>query len=191
MPGVSDFKKSFFDRAAVTSKVDAATRRVLSKMGAFVRRRAKSSIRKRKKVSAPGQPPSSHVGTLRNLLFFGYDSGTKTVVVGPAAFERTRLLGGKTTPETLEEGGVVPKVEYQLSSGLWVSRNSPLLKDRDQRGASGKLLTRDQRKIVEADVSGRPKRTLTPKIAARPYMGPAYRAELPKFAQMFKNSVTR
>ena len=39
-----EIKRMFFDRQAVISKVDAATRRVLSKFGAFVRRSAKSSI---------------------------------------------------------------------------------------------------------------------------------------------------
>lgn len=55
-------KGNFFDRKAVLAAVDKATLRVLSKFGAFVRRRAKSSIRKRKKASPPGQPPSSHSG---------------------------------------------------------------------------------------------------------------------------------
>src|SRR5690606_6172596 len=49
----------FFDRKAVTSRVDKATRKVLSRFGAFVRRTARSSIRKRKKTSQPGSPPSS------------------------------------------------------------------------------------------------------------------------------------
>jgi len=57
--------KLFFDRQAVISKVDAATRRVLSRFGAFVRQRAKSSIRKRRNPAPPGSPPSSHTGLLK------------------------------------------------------------------------------------------------------------------------------
>jgi len=92
----------FFDRQAVISKVDAATRRVLSRFGAFVRQRAKSSIRKRRKPAPPGFPPSSHTGLLKKFIFFGYDTGRKSVVIGPAK------LGGKgrgQAPSLLEYGG--------------------------------------------------------------------------------------
>ena len=51
-------KQMFFDRAKVKNAVDKGVRKVLSKFGAFVRRTARSSIRKRKRVSAPGEPPS-------------------------------------------------------------------------------------------------------------------------------------
>ena len=78
-----DIKRMFFDRQAVISKVDAATRRVLSRFGAFVRRSAKSSIRKRKKAAPPGQPPSSHTGLLKKFIFFGYDADRRSVVIGP------------------------------------------------------------------------------------------------------------
>jgi hypothetical protein len=94
-------KKMFFDRAAVMKTADAGTRKVLSKFGAFVRTRSRTSIRKRKKASQPGQPPSSHVGLLKKFIFFGYDAAKKSVVIGPT------LLNGTagTVPETLEYGG--------------------------------------------------------------------------------------
>jgi len=53
-----EIKQLFFDREAVTSRVDPATRKVLSKFGAFVRRTAKGSIRRRRKAAPPGSPPS-------------------------------------------------------------------------------------------------------------------------------------
>lgn len=68
---------------------DKGVKRALSKFGAFVRTRAKSSIRKRKKISQPGQPPSSHTGKLKKLIFFGYDREKKSVVVGPLLFGTT------------------------------------------------------------------------------------------------------
>ena len=71
-----EFKQLFFDRQAVISKVDAATRRVLSKFGAFVRRSAKSSIRKLKKPAPPGHPPSSHTGLLKKFIF-GYGAAVR------------------------------------------------------------------------------------------------------------------
>ena len=97
-----EFKQLFFDREAVISKVDAATRRVLSKFGAFVQRSAKSSIRKRKRISAPGQPPSSHIGLLRKFIYFGYDADRRSVVIGPA---RLNQKGRGEAPALLEYGG--------------------------------------------------------------------------------------
>jgi len=94
-------KSSFFDKPAVMSAVDKATRKVLSKFGAFVRTRSRSSIRRRKKTSAPGQPPSSHLGLLKDNIFFVFDKSRQSVVIGPI------LLNQKThsTPEALEYGG--------------------------------------------------------------------------------------
>ena len=85
-------KTLFFDSPKVLSAVDKATRQVLSKFGAFVRRSAKSSIRKRKRISSPGQPPSSHSGFLKKFIWFGYEPGSKSVVIGPAALNAN---GGK------------------------------------------------------------------------------------------------
>lgn len=59
-------KAGFFDRARVMEAVDKATKKVLSRFGAYVRTRAKTSIRKgRGRTSEPGRPPYSHVGTSR------------------------------------------------------------------------------------------------------------------------------
>jgi len=100
-------KQMFFDRKAVTGAVDKAARRVLSRFGAFVRRGAKSSIRKRKRVSAPGQPPSSHTGLLKRLIYFGYDRQRRSVVIGP---QRLNQKVGDT-PAALEYGGTSTVVE--------------------------------------------------------------------------------
>jgi len=91
----------FFDTDRVKRAADTATRTVLSKAGAFIRTAAKSSIRKRKAISAPGQPPSSHTGLLKRFIFFGYDANRKTVVVGPMRLNQK--IGA--APEALEHGG--------------------------------------------------------------------------------------
>ena len=95
-------KKLFFDTKTVRRRINATTRRVLSRFGAFVRRTAKSSIRKRKKPSQPGSPPSSHTGLLKRLIFFGYEPNRKSVVIGPVRL--SRKVGD--APETLEHGGM-------------------------------------------------------------------------------------
>lgn len=93
-------KKGFFDRADVQKRVDKATRKVLSRFGAYVRQRAKTSIRKRKGTSPPGSPPYSHVGLLKKFLFFAYDAQRQSVVIGP-----TLIREQSEGPKLLEHGG--------------------------------------------------------------------------------------
>jgi hypothetical protein len=93
-------KRGFFDREKVKRSVDAGTRKVLSRFGAFVRQRAKTSIRKRKGTSPPGGPPFSHVGILRRFILFAYDADRKSVVIGP-----TLTKEGSEAPRLLEHGG--------------------------------------------------------------------------------------
>lgn len=94
-------QRLFFDRQAVTDRADRATRGVLSRFGAFVRRTAKGSIRARRKTSEPGQPPSSHTGLLRKFIFFSYEPMERSVVIGPARLNQK--VGN--APEALEYGG--------------------------------------------------------------------------------------
>ncbi len=164
-------KTLFFDKAAVVRAVDKARRAVLSKAGAYIRQRARSSIRKRKKASAPGQPPSSHAGTLRKFLFFGYDPSADTVVVGPAQtnqvyFGRDRRPVRGTVPSVLEYGGQITVLEV-FKHGRWQRADL-----RSRRRMAG-LRTR-YRKVA---------------IKPRPYMGPALMAELPRLPALWRNSV--
>lgn len=91
----------FFDRDAVLKKVDSEERRLLSRAGAFVRTTARQSIRKRKRVSEPGKPPSSHTGFYKKSILFGYDKRNRSVVIGPSA-----AFGGAEVPSLLEFGGI-------------------------------------------------------------------------------------
>ena len=91
----------FFDTDRVKRAADTATRKVLSKAGAFIRTAARSSIRPRRAISPPGSPPSSHTGLLRKFIFFGYEAARKTVVVGPMRLNQK--IGA--APEALEHGG--------------------------------------------------------------------------------------
>jgi hypothetical protein len=105
-------KNFFFDRAAVQAALTVGNRKALSKAGAFVRTRAQTSMRKRKAPSAPGQPPSVHVGTLKRLLFFSYDPNASSVVIGPVKFGRGEApnvleFGGETT---VSQNGVQKRV---------------------------------------------------------------------------------
>jgi hypothetical protein len=105
-----DKKRFFFDRQAVIDAVGRASAQNLSKAGSFIRRSARSSLRCRKKVSAPGQPPSVHtqdrVATLKNIWFV-FDPRQTSVVVGPLRLNGKTLRGGNrsTVPELHELGG--------------------------------------------------------------------------------------
>jgi len=93
-------KRSFFDRDGIANKLDAGIKRSLSKLGAFVRQRAKTSIRKRQGISRPGSPPFSHTDVLRRGILFGFDQARQSVVIGPV------LMGSRSgAPERLEHGG--------------------------------------------------------------------------------------
>lgn len=78
--------------------VDAAER-IGKRFGAFVQRTAKQSIRRGGQPSAPGQPPKSRSGALKNFIRWAYDPAARSVVIGP------EILPGRTdAPEALEKG---------------------------------------------------------------------------------------
>lgn len=147
----ADIKRFFFDRDRVLKAVSRARRRALSRAGAFVRTRARTSIRKRKGTSPAGSPPYSHVGTLRKGILFGYDPARESVVVGPVGF------AGSRAPSLLEFGGTVPGEGRLLTVAADVGRD-----------ASGRFASRQTRVRVTGNLTYEP----------RPYMGPALEAEL-------------
>ncbi len=190
-------KRTFFDRAAVQDAVDRGTVKALSKMGAFHRRAQKSLVRYRKKVSLPGQPPSAHrsdkftrtktnrqgvtktqsQSPLRELMFFGYDPSSKSVVSGPAKFFKAQATG-KPATETLEEGGSVT-VSEPAKAPVSGRRASP-----QQSQAFRRLIAEGR---IEAPARVLVKRTFF--VRARPSAKPALDAVKPKFADCFKDQV--
>ena len=110
-----DGLKARFNADRVLSAVDRAKKRNLSKQAAFTRRSAKSSIRRRRRTSVSGSPPSSHSGLLRKLIYFVYMPSTQSVVIGPMLtnqvqkLRKYRIVQNKTVPETLETGGRVTR----------------------------------------------------------------------------------
>lgn len=150
----------FFDKPAVLGAVDKATRQVLSRFGAFVRRTARQSIRKRKGISKPGHPPSSHTGLLKQFIFFAYEPSRRSVIIGP---EKLTGRVGQTA---------LPALEYGGESTTWdmVSRREHV----NDRGVYRVHRGKQYRQI---------------RIQARPYMGPAFAKEKPKMPQMWRDSI--
>ena len=151
-------KQLFFDRRLVQNRMSKANRKALSKAGAFIRRRARSSLRRRKRVSAPGQPPSVHstdgVATLKNILF-AYEPNLESLVVGPVKLNQQALfgpqLGSTTVPQLHEFGGRVRIREAKVG--------------------------RQWRAGVRRVRPGQPVRVRSARYAERPFMGPALEAE--------------
>jgi hypothetical protein len=164
---------SFFDSAKVLTAVGAAKRKALSKAGAFVRQRSRSSIRRRKKVSPPGKPPSAHKGQIK-LIYFGYDEQTGSVVVGPIPF--AAKAGTAVVPDLLERGGLTTVKDKRSASGRKA-------RSKKQADAYRQLI-----KLGRIVPPQRPLRLIA--FAARPFMVPAMEAEMPKFAGMFKGELS-
>lgn len=105
-----DKKQFFFERQIVIDAVGRAGAKNLSKAGSFIRRSARSSLRRRKKVAPPGEPPSVHsqdrVATLKNIWFV-FDPGQRSVVIGPLKLNGSKLQGSNraTVPSLHELGG--------------------------------------------------------------------------------------
>lgn len=117
-------KLLFFDRQAVASRADAATRKVLGHFGALVRKAAIASIKEAPPArhAPPGSPPLSHVSARRRRInqrrkaegkqpvrggfkglkhiLYAYEPVNRSVIIGPAS-NRSRSI---TIPEILEEG---------------------------------------------------------------------------------------
>ena len=156
-------KTLFFDRPRVLRAVKRANRQNLARAGAFIRVAARSSIRKRKTVSLPGNPPHAHEGSLKRLILFGYDEAAESVVIGPVAFKRGEA------PHLLEFGGSVFARKGRLVrvTGRGRDRRGRYTKARHKRLATGTRLT----------------------YAPRPFMGPALEQERPQLPKLWANSV--
>lgn len=149
--------KFFFDKEAVVKDTERKERRALSKVGAFVRRRARTLIRSRKRnprrgrkasLSRPGMPPISWAKPgIRDILFY-YDAKAKSVVIGPLMFN-----GTDDVPGFLEFGGskLITESRYTDRQMGW------------QPGA-----------WKDGPVEQRTRRVT---VAPRPFMGPALELE--------------
>ena len=159
-------KEIFFDRPAVQNAVDRQQRAAISKSLAFVRRRARSSLRRRKKVSEPGGTPSVHTkGDGLKKIFFAYDQRTGGGVVGPVRLNQVNLMGRSSKPVTaiMEFGGVVGIQEIAYP--------------RSEFGGGGYFpwRRRDLRRRLDPKTKRRKRNA---KYAPRPFMVPALEKEV-------------
>lgn len=143
-------KANFFDSSKVRNQLERKERSALSRVGSFIRRRMRSKIRKRKRPSKPGQPPSAHTTGFASLrsIFFAYDQQRHSVVVGPVLLNKRQSLiepVDGTVPGTLEAGGTIriPEESYDGLKWFTVTRRS-------------KASSRKKKRIRLAKVDARP-----------------------------------
>jgi len=122
-----DMKDFFFDRKVVHNAIDKEKRRAISRSLAFVRTRARSLLRRRKKPSLPGKPPSIHSQQygLKTILF-AYDPRIQGGIVGPVKLNQVNMTstGSIPVPGIMELGDQVRIHETQsFSDGRWYRRD--------------------------------------------------------------------
>ena len=71
-----------FDEDGLVARIARASRDILRRAGAYVRRVAQRKVVTSPKPSQPGSPPHSRKGLLKRAILFGSD-GDKSVLVGP------------------------------------------------------------------------------------------------------------
>jgi hypothetical protein len=179
-------KRFFFDREVVIQAVGRATATAMSKAGAFIRRRAQTSMRYRQygKASTPlVQPPFAHQPKpfLRKYLYFAYSPFKRSLIVGPVKLDAVYFNhSGEpvtgTVPSIHEFGGEVRQLQV-----LKVTRRDYAGRFARQKDATFKS---NQGTWVKASLKRKSRlgkrrtRLRIIRYPARPYMRPALMAEL-------------
>lgn len=95
-----------WDASKLYKAVDGAEKRYLFKAGGTLRTIARRSIKRRKKKSRPGQPPSSQTGVLKNSIMFAVDLIEMDATIGPTFIAMHEIA------ELHEFGGIRNGIEY-------------------------------------------------------------------------------
>ncbi len=87
-------------------------RRCLYGVGGYARKVMKTGMKFRKGTSGVGNYPNSHHGELRNLVNFGVDDRSLSVIVGPQLYPGSRDTSyhSKTNPQLINEGGTAVRM---------------------------------------------------------------------------------
>lgn len=103
---ISVHVKTFQNFGEVQREVEKKTRKAMAILGAVTRNEAAQSIKRRKKPSRPGEPPSSPTGKLKRTIRYELDRGGKSVVIGPVKTNPGYV------PYILEVGGTTAPSRY-------------------------------------------------------------------------------
>ena len=95
-----------FDEDGIVARIARASRDILRRAGAYVRRVAQRKVVTSPKPSQPGLPPHSRRGLLKRGILFGVERDGKSVLVGPGF----RFVGESMSAH--EFGGKYRKERY-------------------------------------------------------------------------------
>lgn len=172
-PKVAAFKKLFFDRAAVTDAVDKASVSVLSKFGAFVRRAARSSIKKARQMPLSELSDEQRAAYKRRLAI-----ATKQ---GKPRPKRPLAASKPGQPPRSRLGFLRDFIFF----GYDADAHSVVIGPARLNGRAGPQALEA---LEEGGASTTPQGKRV-QIEARPFMGPALAKEEPKLPAMWANSV--
>ena len=165
--GMVRVKSMFFGSESVMRAVDSATRRAMSKFGAFVRRSAKSSLRLARKMTLADMTPEQ-----REIYGPGRDAKGKVTPAAPKWM----------WPSVSSEPGDPPKLHIRPLSINPLRKLIFFAYDRFEKSVViGPLRFRTGgAEKLEHGTAG---------YESRPFMGPAMERERSKLPQLWKNSV--
>ena len=157
----------FFDRAKVLDRLEKKEARVLNKTGGEGRQTIKRSMRPGGKsgiTSKPGEPPRWQTKKLRDGIFYGYDSRTRSVVIGPIRTSAKR----RDVPRIIDQGGPVRDVLVRVKE-----TRTP-----QEMGVNATEAKRRKYRFIRASFTLRP----------RPYVSPRS-VNYPKIIEFFRKNL--
>ena len=95
-----------FDERRILVAVQNGGNAALRRAGAYIRKAARNKVSASDKASAPGTPPHTRAGLLKNSILFGVEKKRQSVVIGPA----DSMIGTAMTAH--EYGGRYRKRRY-------------------------------------------------------------------------------
>jgi len=175
-----------FDYKAVEKAQDRAARSSMIKQLAFIRTRARSSLRRRKTPSGPGQIPKVHAasGNLNlKTIFFNLEMTSKgpSGHVGPVKLNQVPFVKQETTvPNALEQGGryKILEEEVSLPAAEFRQMNLPRQRTGRIREKDGRIYWWRRVDKRRSGSEGRPRRWRGITIKPRPFMDRALMAEI-------------
>ena len=192
--------------AAVKKKAATGNFRSLGHAGATIRTIARRSIRRRKRPSSPGSPPSTQTGHLKRTILYEVDRGRFAVHIGPVnKYAKTvwdlHEFGGirKPTRKTLlmkrhrvGDFGPVRKGRMDTKITKTGKIKKTLYADKFQRI---RIRTKDQARradrLIQAENKKRAAEAAKPvRYEKRPFMGPAMDTALPRIPRSWRRMLT-
>jgi hypothetical protein len=177
------------DSAKVTKKAKAASITSLGRAGAYIRGIARKSIKVSPKPSAPGKPPHSRKGKLKDAILFSVEKEKQAVVIGPAATEmgsvgHTHEFGGVEIPK--KRKGRKPNWKFEVGG------HGPI-DTKDGKPVVVKLKTEKQvaraQEVAQTVPASLPAPRSARRYPARPFMGPALEISKARLPKLWANAV--